>query len=122
MPKAREEWEIRVDGGPNELPALLDWFRHDDQLRGRVVPASTDTGIDWMGDIYDVLTVAVGTGGMASALASSLTAWLIHRHSDIKLTLRRSRDGDTTIELDATRVRSPEMLRELRELLTPPAD
>jgi hypothetical protein len=123
MSEAYGQWQIRADGHPDELLALLDWLGHDDELRGRVRLIPARAGAERMGDLYEVLTVAVGTGGIASALASSVSTWLIQRRSDIKITLHRPGD-DISIELDATRVKAPEVLRELRELLTtpPPGD
>ncbi|MFC9434453.1 hypothetical protein [Nocardia sp. NPDC057030] len=41
-----------------------------------------------MGDLYDVLVVALGAGGIASTLARSLTSWFTVRGSDIASTLR----------------------------------
>ncbi|WP_019927384.1 effector-associated constant component EACC1 [Nocardia sp. BMG111209] len=35
---------IRADSGPDELPALLDWFGREDALRGRVRPVATPAG------------------------------------------------------------------------------
>lgn len=109
---------IRVDGGSDELLGLLDWFGHDDALRGRAHPRSAhaDEGQMSAGAV-DVLAVALGASGIGSALAASLRAWLTHRRSDVKLTVTR---GGTTVELAATRVKAPEVMRELADLLDPP--
>lgn len=120
MTQGNPELTIRADGGPDELLALLDWFGHDDVLRGRVHTVSAPAGGGAMsGGVYEALGVALGAGGIASALAGSLTAWITHRRSDLKLTLTRS-DG-TRLEIDAARVDSPQVLQELRELLDSPA-
>ncbi|WP_228001725.1 effector-associated constant component EACC1 [Nocardia australiensis] len=116
---ANSEWTIRADGSPDELLELLDWFGHDDALRGHVRPVPARIGAGQMGGgPYEVLAVALGAGGLVSALTQSLTTWLTHRRSDIKLTLTRG-DG-TAVMIDASRVKSPEVLRELRDLLDPP--
>lgn len=110
---------IRADGRQDELLALLDWLSHDDALRGRVrqVPARIrDERMS--GGLYEMLAVALGASGIAPVLAKSLTTWLTHRHSDITLTL--SRNDGTTIEIDATRVQSRQVLGDLRDLLDPP--
>jgi hypothetical protein len=120
MPKGNSELTIRTTSGPDDLLALLDWFGHDDALRGRVGLVPVRTGDEQMnGGVYEVLTVALGASGLAPALTKSLTTWLTHRRSDLKLTLTRS-DGTTTVEIDAARVDSPQVLRELRDLLDPP--
>ncbi|WP_147471739.1 effector-associated constant component EACC1 [Nocardia stercoris] len=120
MTQGNQELRIRTDGGPDELLAMLDWLDHDDALRGRVHPVSAPAGSGAMnGGVYEALGVALGAGGVASALADSLTAWVTHRRSHLKFTLTRS-DG-THLEIDAARVDSPQVLQELRELLDPPA-
>ncbi|MFI6218082.1 hypothetical protein ACIBCD_39255 [Nocardia brasiliensis] len=111
---------ITSDGEPDDLLQLLDWFRNDDALRGRVQPESPEFRDNQMGGLYDVLAVAVGVGGVAPALASSLSTWLTHRRSDITLKLTRA-DG-TEIELDARRVSSSDAVEELRKLLDTPDD
>ncbi|MGW5383334.1 effector-associated constant component EACC1 [Nocardia sp. NPDC003963] len=106
---------IRTSGGPDELLGLLDWFRHDDELRGRVSPPPPRLRDGRMGDLYDVLVVAVGAGGLAPALTRSLSAWLTHRRADITITVKRSNGAEIT--LDADRVKSAEVLAEVRNLL-----
>ncbi|MFE3195910.1 hypothetical protein ACFXHA_43410 [Nocardia sp. NPDC059240] len=109
---------IRVDSGPDELLALLDWFSHDDVLRGRVHPRSAPSDKGQMsGGVVEVLVVALGAGGLGSALMTSLTAWVTHRRSNVTITVTR---GETTVELDAVRVKAPEVIRELKDLLDPP--
>ncbi|MGW0359217.1 effector-associated constant component EACC1 [Nocardia nova] len=120
MTEGNPELMIRADGGQDELLALLDWFGHDEALRGRVRPVSAPTCRGHMNaGVDEALGVALGAGGIASALAKSLTAWVTHRRSDVKLTLTRN-DG-TRLEIDAARVDSPQVLRELRDLLDPPS-
>ncbi|WP_433685399.1 effector-associated constant component EACC1 [Nocardia sp. CA-119907] len=119
MSEGNSKLTIRVDGGPDELLALLEWFGHDEALRGRVGPdpARVDAG-QMSGGMYEVLVVTLGASGIGTALARSLTTWLTYRRSDVKLTLT-CHDG-THIEIDATRVDSPQVLHELRALLDPP--
>ncbi|RMI32675.1 effector-associated constant component EACC1 [Nocardia stercoris] len=121
MTEGNSDLAIRTDAGPDELLALLDWFVHDDVLRGRVHPlvGTADAG-QMSNGIYEALGVALGSGGIASALSISLRTWLTHRHSDLKLTLTRS-DG-AHLEIDAARVDSVQVMRELRDLLELPAD
>lgn len=108
---------IHTTGSVDELVQLLDWFRHDDALRGRVSTPPPRIRDGQMGDLYDVLMVAVGAGGLAPALTRSLTAWLTHRRSDVTITLTR---GDVTVALNGERVKSPEVLQEIRSMLAEP--
>lgn len=118
MSEPHGQYTIRTSGGPDELLRLLDWFRHDDALRGRIGPPPARIRDGQMGDIYDVLVMAVGAGGLAPALTRSLTAWLTHRRSDITVTVQRP-DG-AAVTFDAKRIKTPEVLRELGNLLDGP--
>ncbi|MFB8277231.1 effector-associated constant component EACC1 [Nocardia colli] len=109
---------IGTDGSPDDLVELLDWFRHDDALRGRVRPQSPQIREGQMGGLYDVLVVAVGAGGIATALTRSLTVWLINRRSDITLTVT-SPDG-VKVDLDAKRVKSSDVLKDIQKLFDTP--
>ena len=97
---------------------LADWFGRDDDLRGVVSVPRPRISEGRMGDLYDVLMVAVGSGGVAAALARSLTTWLTHRRSDITITITRA-DG-ASYELDAKRVRSEDVVGDIQRLLDPP--
>ena len=105
---------IRTSGGADELFRLLDWFRNDDSLRGRVSLPDPQVYPGQMGDIYDVLVVTVGAGGLAPALVRSLHAWFTTRRTDIQLTLKRN---GMEVHLDAKRVEAPELVREIEGLL-----
>ncbi|MEU4341490.1 hypothetical protein AB0H00_09500 [Nocardia sp. NPDC023852] len=106
---------IRVDGDADELFQLLEWFNDDDELRGRVSLPSNQIRPGQMGDLYDVLVVAVGAGGIAPALARSLTSWFTVRRSDISITVKR--DDQTEITLDAKRIKTPEVTQALQTML-----
>jgi len=106
---------IHTNGSPDDLLQLLDWFRDDDVLRGRVSLAPPRIRDGQMGDLYDVLMVAAGAGGFATALTRSLSTWLTHRRSDITITVKHS--GGAQVTLDAQRVKTPEVLQQLRSLL-----
>lgn len=68
-----------------------------------------------MGGVVEVLAVAVGSGGACTALVRSLSAWAAHRRSDVSLTLRG--DNGQTLKVDAKRVDSTALVRELKLLL-----
>lgn len=108
---------IRTSGGVKDLLALAEWFRRDNLLRGQVHLPPPGGVAGQMGDVYSVLTAAIGAAGFAPALIGSLTTWLTQLRSDITVTVERN---GTKVDLDAKRVKSAEVLRELRELLEEP--
>ncbi|WP_199433696.1 effector-associated constant component EACC1 [Qaidamihabitans albus] len=97
-----------------EIRSLLRWLQRDDDLLGtsiRLAPAAP--GPEEMGAVSDVLVVALGSGGAGAVLARSLSVWVQHRTSDLKLTFR-GKEG--TVQLDGKRIKDPvavvEALRE----------
>lgn len=103
------------------LRSLLDWLRHEDTLRGRVRAAHAPVRPGEMGGVLDVLMVALGSGGVGAALATSISTWLSQpRRADVKLTI--TAENGRHLELDARRVRDPVvLLREVEQLLGPQA-
>ncbi|MFB7189050.1 hypothetical protein ACFCZT_27890 [Streptomyces sp. NPDC056230] len=112
---------ITVADDPNALQSLLDWLRHEDELRGRLhlEPSSGETGGE-MGGLLDVLTIAMGSGGAGAVLARSLSTWLTHRHADVKVTVRGP-DG-RSVEVDAHLLQDdvPGLIREISQLVDGP--
>lgn len=86
-----------------EIRSLFRWLRRDDDLPGgtvRLEPAAP--GPDEMGAVSDVLVVALGSGGLGAVLARSLSVWVQHRTSDLKLTFQGTKG---TVELDGKRIK-----------------
>ncbi|MEU9123441.1 hypothetical protein AB0C96_26825 [Streptomyces sp. NPDC048506] len=106
---------IRTDNGADELRSLLAWLQGDDALRGRVRLEHAPIGSDEMGGLVDALTVALGSGGIGAALASSLTTWISQRRSDVKFTVT-TRNGQS-IEVDAKRVDAQALTREIERIV-----
>ncbi|MFE6864978.1 hypothetical protein ACFVFS_00310 [Kitasatospora sp. NPDC057692] len=108
---------ISVTGGETvaEAESLTDWLRGEPGLRG-VGLSGPPPGAGEMGAVLDTVSVALGTGGGLSVLASSLRAWFAQpRRSDVRLKIRRP--GGVTVELDAKRVRAGELEAILRGAL-----
>ncbi|UGT55001.1 effector-associated constant component EACC1 [Nocardia asteroides] len=93
---------IRTTGGSDELFRLLEWFRNDDALCGQVSLPKKKVREGQIGDVYDVLVVAVG--GLGPALAMSLNAWWATRRSQAKITLKRN---GIELQLDAATIKAP---------------
>lgn len=107
---------IRTGGNADDLFQLLEWLNDDDELRGRVSMPPNRIHPGQMGDLYDVLVVAVGARGIAPALVKSLTAWFTVRRSDVAVTLKIV--DHTEITLDAKRIKMPEVTQALQSMLT----
>ncbi|MEU9273161.1 hypothetical protein AB0E04_48530 [Streptomyces sp. NPDC048251] len=116
-----EELRISCKDGPDELRSLLDWLRHEDDLRGRVTLQHGDPEPGEMGSAHDTLAVLLGTGGAGTVLARSLFSWLSQRRSNVKITVETA--TGLKVELDAQQVTNVEALtRQVAALVDPEAD
>ena len=80
--------QIRITGGTGEeLAALGEWLGGEDELRGRVRTVHGPVGDTELGAVTELLTVALGTGGAGTVLASSLKTWLVTRRTTAKITV-----------------------------------
>lgn len=97
---------IGIRGGDEvgELAALVGWLRAERELGGAVQVVRGDIAETELGSGLDVISVAVGSGGVGVALAQSLSAWLHTRRSDVKMTFTAN---GRTVEVDARRVSDP---------------
>jgi Effector Associated Constant Component 1 len=84
--------QIRISGGDEagEYAALLKWLYGEDELRGRIRTANGPIGETDLGPAVQLLTVALGTGGTGTVLASSLKIWLKSRKTTAKITVESS--------------------------------
>lgn len=104
---------IEIEGGDKaaEYNQLYAWLNGNRDFRGRVtrVIRSTTVGpVGQLGGIIELLEVALGSGGIATALAPSLTAWLQrNRHSEIAITVTR---GKNKVTVNAKGVPDPQAL------------
>jgi len=81
---------IRLSGqeAVTELVQLTEWLSREDEFRGRVEVEQPEVPQDAMGGAAEVLVVALGVQGAGTALATSLSIWIKHRHPavDIEVT------------------------------------
>jgi hypothetical protein len=68
-----------------ELASLRRWLSADPALRGGVSLGYVRPGIGEMGPLADVLMVALGSGGAATVLLSSIRTWLEQRQSRLSV-------------------------------------
>ncbi|MET8161817.1 hypothetical protein ABZT47_36135 [Sphaerisporangium sp. NPDC005289] len=82
--------------GEESVDALRRWLDDDPDLLGNVRAQGTPPGPGRLGAL-EVLVAAVGQGGIATALASALVAWLRRRVGDVEITVRRPDGGEITL-------------------------
>jgi hypothetical protein len=90
--------QIRLVGGADgDMAALGEWLQGEDELRGRIRTSRADIGETDLGGVVELLTVALGSGGAGTVLASSLTIWLQTRVTTAKIIVK---SGKRSITLD----------------------
>lgn len=96
------------DGAVDTVENLDAWLRGEPEFSGRVRLEHAAPRPGEMGSITDALIVAVGAHGALTALAGSLRSWFAQpRRSDVRIKITAA-DG-SSLELDAERVRNPEL-------------
>jgi hypothetical protein len=86
------EAQIRVSGGDEiaEFASLWNELRRVHDLTGRVRTVAAAPGEEELGAAFEMLSVALGSGGMGATLAGALANWLSNRRSDISVTVKSS--------------------------------
>lgn len=105
---------VVVESGDRQsAPTLYEWLRREDELRGRVGLERSPSRPGEMGDIANIITVAVGSGGLVSVFIGSLSTWLTHRRQEttVKVTFSDGR----SIEVSSRGSADPDSL--LRSVL-----
>ena len=113
-----EAWLSAVStDGQTWIDELRSWLAEEPEIRGRLRSAGPAVRPGQMGVLAEVLVAGVGSSGALTVLASSLSVWLKHRHSDMRVIVH-SPDG-TSVELDARRCDAAEVEAVLRASLRP---
>lgn len=94
---------VAGQGAVAELRSLRAWLTSESALRGRVRLIQGQAAPDALGSLPEALVVALGPGGVATAAATVLIAWIRRRTGDVSVRVSRS-DGAET-EVTATHVR-----------------
>ncbi|ONI70631.1 hypothetical protein ALI144C_49340 [Actinosynnema sp. ALI-1.44] len=90
---AEDNASITVDGTEDDLRALGNWLRDEDDLRGRVRLDSAPIEEGQMGAVLDAVVVVL-TSATAGTLIRSVKDWLIATRNAKKVTLKlTSKDG-----------------------------
>ncbi|MFJ1898701.1 MULTISPECIES: hypothetical protein [unclassified Streptomyces] len=96
------ELRLWVEGADpvEELEDLDDWLSQESDLRGRVKPAPAIPAAGELGGLPEVLIATLGAGGVASALATSLGAYLSQpRRRAVRIKVKGPQGQE--VELDA---------------------
>ena len=99
------EVELTVIGDDTvaTVRSLEAWLAGREELRGRVRPVVAVPEPGAMGSVVDVLTVALGQGGMATATASVLISWIRRQHGKVSVTAKRPDGAEITLAADHVR-------------------
>lgn len=114
--------QIRIGGGTaGDYAGLADFLNGSRDFRGRVRQVTgppADGKLD--GGVIEMLTVAVGSGGLGVALTTSLNKWLENRRPDVtaEVTVTSER---RTVKLHA-RNANARALKLLRDIILHDAD
>lgn len=93
---------VAVGSGPDAY-ALRDWLNDADELRGKAAIYPPPPAIGQTGSITDVVTVAVGSGGVAALLVKKVYDWSVLRRNAGALYVRYKRVDGTELEFKVDR-------------------
>ncbi|MFF8670703.1 hypothetical protein [Streptomyces sp. NPDC015242] len=98
-----------------QLESLDSWLRLDSAFRGRTRLSGTPSEGD-LGTAVELLAVAIGSGGVISVLATSLSTWL-QQPKKADIILKVTGPNGTTVEIDAKRATPQEVTELLNKTL-----
>ncbi|MCX4909602.1 hypothetical protein [Streptomyces sp. NBC_00878] len=113
------ELEIRLeDGAPGEeFTSLLQWLRRERDLQGHVRAQRRPTQADELGGAFELISVAVGSGGIATAFVTSLGSWLGSRRTEQSVSVTVDGKSVQIIRNGADLVDEAELLRLIKQTL-----
>jgi hypothetical protein len=97
--------EVEARRPADEVRSLRQWLLDENALRGRVRLVEPPVTPGTLGSVVETLAVALGPGGVATAAASVLIAWIRRRTGDV--TLKVTQPDGSSFELSATNVQDP---------------
>lgn len=100
--------ELRVQVPAEDVASLTSWLTDNETLRGHIRPEQRPPEPGHLGAVVDVLTVALGSGGVGVALVQSLCTWLRTRRPAVTITLQGA-DG-RSLRIDFQRAQDPAAL------------
>jgi hypothetical protein len=110
------EAEIQISEGGTvaEFISLREWLRGERGLTGLVRAVPHQPAQTELGGAFELLVVALGSGGAGATLARSLITWLQTRRPGVKISVI-TRSGSVTLE--ASQVKDSDVMPLLHEVL-----
>jgi membrane-associated two-gene conflict system component 1 (EACC1) len=90
--------------------ALYEWLRRENYLRGKVRLGRGPAHPEHMGDLANIITVAIGSGGLITVLVSSVTTWLSQRRNEVEIEFT-SPDGKSIKVNSRGKVNAEELMK-----------
>ena len=97
--------------------SLEAWLAGHEELRGRVEPVVEVPQPGTMGLAAEMLLVTMEQGGMATAVASVLIAWIRRQSGKVSLSATRTDGTVITVTADHVRGLTPEEIRSMVDQL-----
>jgi Effector Associated Constant Component 1 len=85
-----------------ESRSLRAWLLRESDPAVRVITAGRETGPETLGATAETLQVALGTGGAATVLATSVAVWIKTRRPRVRLRLRRPDGAELVLDGEVT--------------------
>ena len=95
-------------------PALYEWLRRENALRGNVQMSRNPARPGEMGDLADIIVVAVESGGLLSVVVTSVATWLSQRRNDVEIEIK-SPDGRSVRVNSRGKANAEELLKALTD-------
>ncbi|MBB5784446.1 effector-associated constant component EACC1 [Nonomuraea jabiensis] len=105
-PDGGGDWgALLVADSPDEVRDLYAWLRREPELRAalRLVEKPPPDGA--LGPVAEAVQVLADAPEVVAAVASMVIAWLRYRRTDVKITLKRRKDGPE-VQVTATGLRA----------------
>ncbi|MFF5147543.1 hypothetical protein ACFY6U_48870 [Streptomyces sp. NPDC013157] len=113
------ELQIRLEAGApaEEFTSLLQWLRRERDLQGFVRAQRPPTQAEELGSAFELISVAVGSGGIATAFVTSLGSWLSSRRTEQTVSVTVDGKSVQIVRNGADLVDEAELLRLIRQTL-----
>ncbi|MGI5454328.1 effector-associated constant component EACC1 [Streptomyces sp. CA-249302] len=113
------ELEIRLGEGTSdaEVASLLEWLRRERDLQGRVRAQRRAPKPEELGGSFELISVAVGSGGIATAFVTSLGSWLSSRRTEQSVTVTLDGKSVQIVRNGADVIDEAELLRLIKQTL-----
>lgn len=116
---SRVELEIRLGVGESDrdFASLLQWLRRERDLQGRVRTQRLASQPEELGASFELISIAIGSGGIATAFVTSLGSWLTSRRTEQSVTVTLDGKSVQITRNGAGIVDEAELLRMIKQTL-----